>query len=187
MGRLHLTLPLACLSISLGTAGSTQDRPDLTRFRAFASPLIGTWSVRIRDIDEHGKVVWDDASQRRSFSFTIGDEFLREDALVHSPRLKRDVVTGMHLFSYDPRQNLLIQHGFWPGKAGPMFTAEVRLADDNRSAVGTITMPQEAGVRKERRLEIRWLNDREFSYRAYGRDKGGREFLNEELIYARSS
>ena len=68
-----------------------------------------------------------------------------------------------------------------------MFTAELRLANDNRSAEGTISMPQETGFRMQRRLEIKWVGDSELSYRAYGKDSNGREFLNEELIYSRAS
>ena len=188
MGRLNLSIRLACLSICLGQSPAlSQERPDLTRFRAFADPLVGTWNVRIRDLDENGKVLWDDSSQTRTFAYTIGNEFLQEQALVYSKRLQGDVVTGLHLYSYEPKQNILTQHGYWPGRSGLMFTAEVKLADDNRAATGTIGMPHDNGFRKQRRLEIKWVSDRELSYRAYGKDSSGREFLNEELVYTRPS
>ncbi len=187
MGRFNFTRRLACLSICLASApASAQQPPDLTRFRAFVDPLIGTWHVQIRDLDEHGKLIWDGA-QKREFEYTISNEFLQESALAHSKKLQRTEIMGMHLFSYDPKQNLLTQQGFWPGKAGTMFTAQVRLADDNKSATGTISMPQEVGFRNQRRLEIKWENDRQLSYRTYGKDSAGREFLNEELIYTQPS
>jgi hypothetical protein len=188
MKRFVLTATIACLSLCVAAPSSAQPQPpDLTRFRAFADGLIGTWNVRIRDIDEYGKVIWDDASQKRTFSYTIGNEFLQEQATIRARRLGRDVVTGLHLFSYDPAGNRLTQHGYWPGKSGLMFTADVRLADDNRSAAGIISMPQDRGLRSERRLEIKWISDRELSYRAYAKDKSGREFLNEELVYTKAS
>ena len=166
------------------SAALAQERPDLTRFKAFADALVGTWEVTIRDADAKGKLVWE-GKQKRVFSYVLADEFLEERALVTSPRTGREVLTGIQFISYDPKRNLLIEQGFWPGHAGTLFAVEAIVANDNRSAAGVIKMPQENDFRKQRRVELKWQGA-DFVFRTFGKDETGREFLNEELIYRKA-
>ncbi|MEO7654055.1 MAG: hypothetical protein ABIS23_00025 [Sphingomicrobium sp.] len=175
---------LLFLGLVLPVSAVAQERPDLTRFKAFADPLVGTWTVTIKDWQADGKIAWE-GTQKRAFAYMLADEFLEERALVKSGQRPQDIVTGLHLMSYDPKRNLLFQQGFWPGHAGVLFTVEAALAADNHSASGHIAMPGEQGARKRRRIELRWQNPNELSYRAFAQDNSGKEYLNEELIYRR--
>ena len=183
MIRLLALLLAACLFVPSTSAQTT--RPDLTRFRAFADPMVGEWDVTIRDLDESGAVTWE-GRQRRLFAYILADEFLEERALVHSPSLGRAVVARLHIASYDPDANHFMQQGFWPGSPGVLFDVSAELAADNRRADGTITMPRETGVRASRRIEIVWTGPDEFTYRVFARRSGASEFVNEELIYRRA-
>lgn len=186
MGRRSVALALGfALSFASPTLSQQPAPPDLTRFRAFADPIIGSWTTRIRDFDENGTLTWED-TQRRVFAYTVSDEFLEERALFHSRRAGRDIVGGLHLFSYDPARNELLQQGYWPGTPGILFTARATLSEDNRRAEGVIEMPGETGFRARRRLEIVWQSPNEVTYRAFGRRADGAEFLNEELVYRRA-
>ena len=173
------------LALAFPAAALAQQRPDLTRFRSFADPLVGSWTVTIKDWDADGKLSWE-GNQKRTFAYTLANEFLEERALATVGDTPREVLIGLHLLSYDPKRNLLLQQGYWPGNAGTLFTVEAALAADNRSASGVIAMPGEEGTRKRRRLELRWNGPDELSYRAYGTDAAGKDYLNEELIYRRS-
>lgn len=170
---------LILLAVAAPWPAATQQRPDLTRFRAFADPLVGDWSVTIKDREADGKVTWE-ATQHRTFGYTLLGEFLEERAV------DRGQTIGLHLLSFDAKRNRLVQQGFWPGSAGVLFTVEADLAADNRSASGHIEMPGEEGVRKRRRLELRWRSADELSYTAFAIDAAGREYVNEELVYRRS-
>ena len=167
------------LALALPASVPAQQRPDLSRFKAFADPLVGNWSVTVTDRDANGKISWE-ATQTRTFAYILMDEFLEERALDHGRPI------GLHLLSFDPKRNLLLQQGYWPGSPGVLFTVEAALAADNRSAQGHIAMPAEQGARKRRRLELRWEGPDELSYRAFGVDEAGREYVNEELIYRRA-
>ena len=177
---------VAAFGLSLAAAPvHAQQQPDLTRFRMFADALVGTWHVTVRDLDEKGNVTWE-GRQKRVFAYTLANEFLEERALVRPAGLDTEVTAGLHMLSFDPPANMLIQNGFWPGQPGVLFTAEAALSADNRSADGTITMPSETGVRHRRRLEIRWSGADELAYRTYGAGADGKEYLNEELVYRRA-
>ena len=175
---MRATALLLFLAASLAPPSMAQQRPDLTRFRTFADPLVGDWAVVIKDREANGEVSWE-ATQQRRFAYTLLGEFLEERAV------DRGQVIGLHLLSFDPKRSMVVQQGFWPGSPGMLFSVEAALAPDNRSASGHIDMPREQGVRKRRRLELRWEGPDVLSYRAFGVDASGKEFVNEELIYRR--
>ncbi|MEO7654054.1 MAG: hypothetical protein ABIS23_00020 [Sphingomicrobium sp.] len=175
---------LAAILIILGTPISAQQpaRPDHSRFHAFAKPLVGEWTVTIRERDEIGKMLFEER-QKQVFAMTVANEFLEWHVISGSGSASRE--TGVVLFSYKPRENRLLQHAFFPGHADLRFTADLDLTRDNRGADGVIITPAEPGFRQRRRLEIRWVGPSEFHYRCFARDANGREFLNEELVYQR--
>ena len=170
---------LLALLMAVPASVPAQQRPDLSRFKAFADPLVGNWSVTIQDREADGRVMWE-GTQDRTFAYTLQGEFLEERAL------NRGQLIGLHLLSFDPKRNLVLQQGYWPGNPGVLFTVEAALSADNRSASGHIDMPAEQGARKRRRLEVRWDGTDQLAYRAYGVDAAGREYINEELIYRRA-
>ena len=184
MIRALVLLLTACLAVPSVSAQPAP--PDLTRFRAFADPMIGEWDVVIRDFDESGATTWE-GRQRRVIGWILGDEFLEERAIVASRRSDREVVAGLHIASYDPEANAFLQQGFWPGSPGILFNVSATLAADNRRADGIIAMPRETGVRASRRIEIAWVSADEFVYRTFARSADGREHVNEELIYRRAA
>lgn len=181
-----LVLLLAAMLAWPSPAFAQQARPDLTRFKAFADAMVGEWDVVIRDLDESGSPTWE-GRQKRVIAYILADEFLEERAMVHSRRLNREIVAGLHLSSYDPATNAFIQQGFWPGQPGVLFNVNAVLSSDHRRAEGTIAMPRETGIRAMRRIEIVWASNDEFSYRTFARGADGREYLNEELVYRRAA
>ncbi len=161
-----------------------QERPDLTRFKAFGDGLIGEWAVDIRDFDENGEVSWS-ATQRRIFEYKIANEFIEERTYFTSQSTGKDVDVSLHVYGYDPKQNILSVDGYWGGSPGRLFAVTTSLDDENRQAIGEMQLRMKDGSIVTHRYVLGWISDESFTHRAYETTADGREFLTEELIYRR--
>src|SRR3982751_1027395 len=100
---------IAALLLLAATDPGHASIPDSSRFQAFAERLVGRWDVTIREVDETGKLMFEE-HQTHVFSHGIGAQFLEERAMTEG---NAHSSTGLVVLSYDTKTNVLSQHAFF--------------------------------------------------------------------------
>jgi len=166
------------LTVSAGASDAASPHATFTRL---FTPILGERKCTIREWDGRSrKPVWQ-ATQKRRFERTLNGFFVTETALIAAED-GRDVVGGLHLFSFDGESGELRESGYWAPAAGRLFEVEAKLDADGRTFRGEMIIATDAGTER-RRIELA-MSD-ELTFRVYKRDDRGVEYLHEELRYTR--
>lgn len=152
-------------------------------FRAFAGQFVGEWICEIQEYNgTASEPVWSDR-QRRIFTLTMNRNFLEERAI-----LKRsdgaDYEAGLHLTTYDPQADRIVQHGYWiPRQPEPLFRLDGRIAGGG--FIGRMRIRNEDGSESVRPLIMKWLDRDSWAIEVTGNRTDGSTYLRERLLYKR--
>ena len=153
-------------------------------FRDFATPFVGTWDCEIEEWSAtSSKPVWSDR-QRRVFTLTMSRHFLEERAILKTPE-GREYEAGVHLTTYDPKSDVIVQHGFWlPLQPDPLFRIEGRI--EKQDFKGSMRIRERDGSQATRPFAVKWVGPDEWHIEVTDRKADGSSFLRERLVYRRS-
>lgn len=185
--RLALLLIAATILVHPGPATASEAETAKRRdaFREFATPFVGTWDCEIEEWSAtSSKPVWSDR-QRRVFSLTMSRHFLEERAVLKTPQ-GREYEAGLHLTTYDPKSEAVVQHGFWlPLQPDPLFRIEGRI--EGKGFSGSMRIRERDGSTAVRPLVIKWIGPDEWHIEVTDRKPDGSTFLRERLVYRKAA
>ena len=191
MGRFWLALAtgmLASAALSqqpaLTSAEQAERAARLATFRAFAEPYVGEWAASIEDFDAEGKLVWSD-KQRRIFEFSMSRHFLEERAILKRPD-GTDYEGGLHLTTWDPQSDRIVQHGFWlPRQPEPLFRVEGRAK--GRHFDGELSIREQDGTLSRKAFTMRWTGPDRWVLETVEKRVDGSTFISSRINYVKTS
>lgn len=184
-----MRLPMRFIAIFMALAAvapaAGQNDPQATTrrdaFRAFAQPLVGDWSCRIEEWGPDGKLVWSDV-QKRVFSLTMARHYLEERALLKTPD-GREYEGGVHLLTYDPNSERLVQHGFWLPQPDRLFVVDGRISGG--SFEGLMTIRNDKGGEDIRPYRLSPAANGGWTIEVRDKRADGSAYVRERLVYSR--
>ena len=182
LGFLVVTLAI-CVAAIAAPATEAEQRARREAFRAFAERFLGEWQCEIREYNgKDAEPVWSDR-QRRVFEMTMSRHFLQERSILKTPD-GRDYEPGLHLTTFDPHSDRVVQHGFWlPLQPDPLFRIEGRI--EGKGYAGEMRIREESGTYDVRPFAIRWLDEGSWVIEVTDTLPDGKVFLRERLTYTR--
>ena len=172
-----------CVAAIAAPATEAEQRARRETFRTFAELFVGEWQCEIKEYNgKDAEPVWSD-SQRRMFEMTMSHHFMQERAILKTTD-GRDYEPGLHLTTFDPHFDLVVQHGFWlPLQPDPLFRIEGRI--DGKEYSGKMRIREESGAFDVRPFAIRWLDGDTWAIEVTDTLPDGTVFLRERLTYTR--
>jgi hypothetical protein len=154
-------------------------------FREFATPFVGTWECEIHEWSAtSSEPVWSDR-QRRIFTLTMSRQFLEERAILKTPE-GREYEAGLHLTTFDPNSDAIVQHGFWlPLQPDPLFRIEGRI--EKKDFRGSMRIREQDGSHDTRPLAIKWIGPDEWHIEVTDQKADGSTFVRERVVYRRAT
>jgi hypothetical protein len=179
---LGMALSTQALSQASPTGEQAQRSARLAAFRTFAVPYLGEWDCLVEDYDAAGKTVWSDR-QRRIFAFTMSRHFLEERAILKRPD-GTEYEGGLHLMTWDPRSDRVVQHGFWlPRQPDPLFRVEGRVK--GQDFAGDLHIKEESGATSIKGFTMRWAGADRWLLETQEKRPDGQTFVSSRVTYTR--
>ena len=175
---------LICVAAIAAPATEAEQRARRDAFRGFAERFVGEWECVVEEWNGRDAApVWSDR-QRRVFEMTMSRHFLQERALLKTAD-GREHEPGLHLTTFDPQSDHVVQHGFWlPLQPDPLFRIEGRI--EGKGYTGKMRIREEGGAHDVRPYAIRWRDDGTWVVEVTDSLPDGKVFLRERLTYTRT-
>ena len=182
---LAAALLLLAATSAFAAATEAEQKQRREAFRTFAAPFVGTWECEIAEWSATSeKPVWSD-KQRRVFALTMSRQFLEERAILKTPD-GREYEAGLHLTTFDPNSDAIVQHGFWlPLQPDPLFRIEGRV--EKKDFKGSMRIKERDGSHDTRPLAIKWIGPDEWHLEVTDEKQDGSTFVRERLVYRRAA